>query len=450
MTSLIDSIQLASPLPWIDTLGHSGFVTALGKQELILTIYDQNMDIGTDLDIQVMFGASQSFPISGTIKQFSSKSLYLHVSDRSLETLNDLLGQVRKDQHIEICRSSDVESSDKFTGFQDVNFIPQAIPELDFSDLDTTVKLFTKEFAFPMLITGMTGGIEKGIEINRNLALAAQKFNIPMGVGSQRIALENPSYGPIFDVKKHAPRVFLIGNLGFAQLKQSNYLELCQRAVDMIDADALAIHVNVIQEAVQVEGDRHFKGIFKRLEHICSHIKKPIIIKEVGSGIAPDTAKKLRNIGASGIDIGGRGGTSWGYIEGLRSSRKETQALAQTFRNWGIPTAYALMAARKANNTLPIIATGGIRDGLMVAKAVALGANLVGIGLPLLRAAIAGQKQVEDLLSLYSRGLKIAMIATGSQSLNDLEQHIVLGHPLANSFQEQLSSKLYDREIPGS
>ena len=344
-----------------------------------MTVYDNHRDIGPGL-ISKYVRPHQSC-LEGVITQYSSKNLLLKVKEQSLSSLHDLLGQVRKDQHIEICRSLDVESSDKFTGFSEVQFIPEAIPELDFEDLDTSCELFERKFDLPILITGMTGGIEKGVDINRRLAVAAQEFNIPMGVGSQRVALENPSYASIFDVKKHAPNVFLIGNLGFAQLRNDNYLDLCRRAIDMIDADALAIHVNVIQEAVQMEGDRHFKGVLDKLAHICNDIETPVIIKEVGSGIAPNSIQRLAELGISGVDIGGRGGTSWGYIEGLRSNNEETKALANTFRDWGIPTAYALVAARSNQNKLPLIATGGVRDGLTVA-AVALGANFAGIGLP--------------------------------------------------------------------
>jgi isopentenyl-diphosphate delta-isomerase len=284
----------------------------------------------------------------------------------------------------------------------------------------------------------MTGGIEKGAQINRRLALAAQKFNIPMGVGSQRIALDNDDFSSVFAVKKHAPDVFLIGNLGFAQLRQDNYLALCHRAIDMIDADALAIHVNVLQESIQMEGDRNFSGIVERLYTVCDKIDKPIIIKEVGAGISPDTVKRLLDAGVAAVDIGGRGGTSWGYIEGLRSSSAQTKALAESFRDWGIPTAYSLASAREVAPSLPLIATGGIRDGHTVAKAVALGADMVGVGLPLLKAALDGEEQPQEVLSTLARGLKIAMIATGSTRLNQLAQHIALGVPMERRFEALL------------
>ena len=444
VTSNADSIKLTTALPWVSTQGQTGFVVEIGRSLLVLNVYDEGLDLKGTLEIRVMVGQKQSFTFQGSAQHIDTKSLLLQVEGKESEgNLHDLLGQVRKDQHIEICNHQDVESSDRFTGFQRVQFIPEAVPELSFSDLDTKQNFLGRNFDYPILVTGMTGGVDKGTEINRRLALAAQEYNIPMGIGSQRVALDNAEYASIFDVKKHAPDVFVIGNLGFAQLKQDNYLDLCQRAIDMISADALAIHVNVLQEAIQMEGDRDFSGILERLHDVCQKTKTPIIVKEVGCGVSSNTAQRLMETGISALDVGGRGGTSWGYIEGLRSSSPETMALADTYRNWGIPTAYSLVGVKTATPQLPLIATGGVRDGLTVAKAVALGADLVGIGLPLLRAALSSENGAKECLGSFVRGLKVAMIGTGSRNLSDLEQNICLGHPMEKTFEDFVNSKSF-------
>lgn len=444
MNNSADSIKLSSALPWVSPQGQTGFLVEISRNALVLSQYEGNSSLDGSLSIRVMVGQKQSFTFQGQVIEIDSKTQKLVVSETESKTnLHDLLGQVRKNQHIEICRHQDVESSDRFTGFQRVQFIPEAFPELSFDDLETKQEFLGRQFDFPILITGMTGGVDKGTEINRRLALAAQEFNIPMGIGSQRVALDNPEYADIFSVKKHAPNLFVIGNLGFAQLKQDNYLELCQRAIDMVSADALAIHVNVLQEAVQMEGDRDFGRILERLNHVCDRLDTPIMVKEVGCGIAPNTAQRLLETGISAMDVGGRGGTSWGYIEGLRSASQDTMALADTYRDWGIPTAYSLVAVREAAPHLPIVATGGIRDGLTIAKASALGATMAGIGLPLLRAAMKSEEEVQNCLSLLVRGLKVAMIGTGSRSLQDLKHRVCLGHPMEKIFDDVMNSKSF-------
>ena len=232
-----------------------------------------------------------------------------------------MLGQIRKIQHIQLCQSEDIEASDKFTGFSELSFIPEALPDLDFDALDTRSNLLGKQFSYPILITGMTGGVDLGTQINERLAAVAAHWGIPMGVGSQRVALDNPEYASIFAVKKSQPSVFLIGNLGIAQLRCHDYLDRCRRAVDMIEADALAIHVNILQELIQVEGDRHFKGLTERLQKLASSLAVPVIVKEVGAGMSAQTAQRLIDYGVQAIDIGGKGGTSWAFIEGMRSSK---------------------------------------------------------------------------------------------------------------------------------
>lgn len=340
----------------------------------------------------------------------------------------------RKTQHIDLCAQEDVEAEGRFTGFSQVEFCPQTLPEVDFDQVDCSVTMWGKTFAAPILITGMTGGVERGTAINRALASVAARHNIPMGVGSQRVALEQAHLAEIFQLKTHFPDLFLIGNLGCAQLLEPNYLTDCQRAVDMIQADVLAIHLNVVQECVQSEGDRHFKGILSRIAILCRTLNVPVLIKEVGSGVDVATARRLSDAGIQTIDVGGRGGTSWPYIEGLRGTEAATQAVGHTFRNWGIPTAYSLTAVRSAAPELNVIATGGIRDGLTLAKALALGAKLGGVGLPFMRAALEDEHAVETVFATLVQGLKTTMVATGSSCLTDLRKHLVLGRPYETEF----------------
>lgn len=354
---------------------------------------------------------------------------WLVVAPASQTMLHHALAQLRKDQHIEICQNEDVESSDKFTGFSRLSFKPCALPELTFDDIDTRQDFLGATFAAPILITGMTGGIDRGQEINEALAYGADTLGIPMGVGSQRVALDNPDATAVFALKRKFPRLFLIGNLGASQLLTDQYLDHCQAAIDMIEADVLAIHINVLQESIQMEGDRHFKGIYTRLAELVRVSSVPIMIKEVGAGIDPASFRRLKDLGVAAIDIGGRGGTSWGYIEGLRSGDTLSQRLADDFRDWGIPTAYNIAAVAGDAEPIPIVATGGIRSGLTVAKAVALGATLTGVGLPLFRAALDSPEAVVDYGRYLIRGLRTAMMLTGSQSLQDLKPHLTWGQP---------------------
>lgn len=433
------TVKLSKPLEFKSNHGISGYVTELAPTFLVV---DAALGLNEEHTIELKLNANKNYSFTGLSSSTELELARLEIAEeKSLESMADLLGQLRKDQHIEICNDLDVESSDRFTGFSKVNFVPEAWTNLDFAAVNTDVSFLGRQFSHPILITGMTGGVNKGEQINRNLALMAQKYNIPMGVGSQRIAVENPKYNDIFNVKKFAKDIFLIGNIGFAQLRKKNAFDICQRAVDMIDADALAIHINVIQEAVQEEGDREFAGSFEQLQNICEKLSVPVIIKEVGCGISEVSAQKMIEAGVSAIDVGGRGGTSWGYIEGLRSNSQSTKNLADSFRNWGIPTAYSLAALANKNPDFPFSATGGIRDGLMVAKAVALGASFAGVGLPLLRAAMTSEQAVIDLMEEYVRGLKTTMVATGSQKLEDLSKSLVFGMPYENKLEQIVSSK---------
>jgi isopentenyl-diphosphate delta-isomerase len=350
--------------------------------------------------------------------------------------LNDLLTLLRKSQHINICNNEDVEAKDKYTGFSDVRLMPCALPDFDFADIDTRTQFLGRTFEWPLLITGMTGGLEQGAAINLRLARAASRFGIPMGVGSQRIALENPDYERIFAVKESVPDVFLIGNIGMAQLREKDPVAICRRAVRMIEADALAIHLNLLQELIQVEGDRHFRGIAAVIADIAAGLDVPLIVKEVGCGIDPVTARTLLSSGVAAIDCGGKGGTSWSYIEGLRAQSNITRSLGATFRDWGIPTAVSTILLRRNFPEATLIATGGIRDGITAASAVAVGASMAGIGLPLLRAAVKSEDAVTDVLAEMTTGLRIAMAASGARTLSDLRGRARLKSALQEQIRE--------------
>lgn len=333
--------------------------------------------------------------------------------ENSLSDAQDLLHALRKSQHIELCATKDVEHSTRGNGFSGVKLPVVSLPETSWNELSTHKTFLGRTFSAPILITGMTGGVAQGTLINERLARCAISNNIPMGVGSQRMALENSSLEGIFKLKDKFPGLFLIGNIGIGQLQSPHYLDLCQRAVDMIQADALAIHVNVLQELIQVEGDRDFRGVLEKITTVQARLPVPVIVKEVGAGLDALTAKKLWDAGIKFFDVGGAGGTSWAHIEGLRASSDLIKRRGELFRDWGLTTADALMQARSTLPNAGIIATGGIRDGLTALKAIHLGADMVGIGLPIMKAALESEHSATTLVSAIIDELKIAMMVSG-------------------------------------
>ena len=376
------------------------------------------------LQVQVRFGRADH-PEGAPSTPFK---LNLETSDPEQQAkLHDLLATLRKEQHIDLCLTQDVESKARQTGFEDVFLRPRALPELSWKDCDTRVSFLGHSFALPLMITGMTGGVARAEMINIRLAKAAARLKIPMGVGSQRLALENPEHAGIFAIRDRVPDVFLIANVGIAQLGRSLTPDKCRDAVKMIGAQALAIHVNVLQEAVQVEGDLDFTGRLDAVARVVDAVSVPVIVKEVGCGLDVTTARALRSMGVKALDVGGVGGTSWGWIEGLRSGDPVRTRVGEAFRDWGLPTAVALRALTEAFPDLEISATGGIRDGLSVAKAVALGARTVGVGLPLFRAALISEEGPAEELEFFSRGLRTAMLCSGSATLNDLKTRVATG-----------------------
>jgi isopentenyl-diphosphate delta-isomerase len=292
----------------------------------------------------------------------------------------------RKADHIRINLEEDVRSG-LTTGLERYRFVHQALPELNLADVDTRVTWFGKSLRAPLLISSMTGGTEAAAAINHTLAAAAQAAGIAMGLGSQRAAVENSILAPSYQVRDAAPDILLFANLGAVQFNYGYGVDQCRRAVDMIQADALVLHLNALQEAVQPEGDSNFAGLLSKIEAVCRALPVPVIAKEVGWGMSEEAAKRLASAGVAAIDVAGAGGTSWSQVEMHRARTESQKRVAAAFIDWGIPTAEAIQNVRRSAPNLPIIASGGLRDGIDVAKCVALGAGLCGLASPFLKAA---------------------------------------------------------------
>ena len=327
----------------------------------------------------------------------------------------------RKADHIKINLEQDVRSA-LTTGLENYRFIHEALPELDLNRLNTTVDLFHKLLASPILISSMTGGTAEAETINLRLAEAAQEMKIAMGVGSQRAAIEHPEQARTFQVRRVAPDILLFANLGAVQLNYGYTIDHCRRAVDMIQADALILHLNPLQEAVQDAGDTNFSGLAKKIEEICKQIEVPVIAKEVGWGISERTAKLLAECGVSAIDVAGAGGTSWSQVEMHRAPDEFTRQLAATFVGWGIPTAESILNAKRAVPGTLIFASGGIKDGLDIAKCIALGATLGGMAGQFLKAAAVSTEKAVEMRKLTKRQIEVTMFACGAGKLANLSQ----------------------------
>ena len=327
----------------------------------------------------------------------------------------------RKSDHIKINLEQDVRSA-LTTGLEDYHFVHEALPELDLDRIDTGLSLFGKKLAVPILISSMTGGTEEAGQINQRLAEAAQEVGVAMGVGSQRAALEQPAQTPTFSItRKVAPDILLFANLGAVQLNYGYTVDHCRRAVDMIAADALILHLNPLQEAVQDAGDTNFAGLAKKIEGICKKLEVPVIAKEVGWGISERTAKLLAGCGVSAIDVAGAGGTSWSQVEMHRAPDEFTRKLAATFVGWGIPTAKAILNVKRVLPDVTIFASGGLKDGLDIAKCVALGASLGGMAGNFLKAAAVSAEKAVETMKLTKRQIEVTMFNVGAGTLEELK-----------------------------
>jgi len=326
----------------------------------------------------------------------------------------------RKEAQLRVCLDNDVQAHGITTGFERYRFVHQALPEINWQEIDLSVSLLGRRLRAPVVISAMTGGCRLGEEINRNLSLAAQRLGLAMGVGSQRAAIVDPSLADSYRVRRYAPDILLLGNLGAVQLNTGFGLSECRQAMEMIGADALCFHLNGLQEICQGAGDRDYRGLAHKLADICERLGAPVVVKEVGWGISRDTARTLVESGVSAIDVAGAGGTSWYLVEQMAAGKARQEAIRSPFAAWGIPTAESLRQVVSEAGNLPVIASGGIRNGVDAAKALALGATAVGIAQPLLRPAAESAEAVVATLEQFIQELRTAMFCLGAVNIDAL------------------------------
>ncbi len=328
----------------------------------------------------------------------------------------------RKADHLRINIERDVDAKGVRAGFDAYRFAHRALPEIDLADVDLSVAFLGRTLQAPLLISCMTGGTPEAARINRRLARVAARRGLVMGLGSGRALLESPETIESFAVRVHAPEIVLMANLGAVQLNKGYGIDQCRRLVEMLEADALVLHLNPLQEALQPEGDTCFRGLLERIRSLCARAEFPVLVKEVGWGIAPEEVAALFDAGVAAVDLAGAGGTSWSEVERYRIAQPWRARVAAAFAAWGTPTAQALVEARRVAPEGTLIASGGIRTGLDLAKALALGADLVGIAGPFLRAADRGNQEADELASEYIETLRIAMFCSGAASLSELRR----------------------------
>ena len=334
----------------------------------------------------------------------------------------------RKRAHLDLCEQADVEYTGMTTLFEEDDFVHDALPELAVDEIDVSTTLLGKRLRAPLLITGMTGGTSEAADINQALARVAEEHGIAFGLGSQRAMQRSPELAYTFLVRAHAPTTLVLANLGVVQATVTTTAEVA-RLVEEVGADALCLHLNPGQEMIQPGGDRDFRGGVAAFARLVRELSVPVVAKETGCGISREVAMRLRDAGVHTIDVSGAGGTSWVKVETLRAD-DTGRALGEEFADWGIPTAAALAAVRGLD--LEVLASGGIRSGLDVAKAIALGARTAGVALPVFRAYRAGGKPAAAaFLERLIAGLRTAMVLTGSRDLEALSRApLVLGHRL--------------------
>jgi isopentenyl-diphosphate delta-isomerase len=320
----------------------------------------------------------------------------------------------RKADHIRINLEEDVAAKGVTPGFERYRLVHRALPEIDLAAVSLEADLLGRRLGAPLLFSCMTGGTPEARRINRTLAAAAQRHRVAMGLGSCRILLEQPEVLPTFAVRDLCPDVPVLANLGAVQLNRGVTVEACRRIVGMLEADALVLHCNPLQEALQPEGDTQFGNLLARIASLARALPVPVVVKEVGWGIAPDLARRLFEVGVAAVDVAGAGGTSWSEVERHRIEDPVRARVAGAFAGWGIPTAEAVRLARAAAPEGTIIASGGVRGGIDVAVALALGADVVGMAGPMLRAASAGDESLDDSVTEIAETLRIAMFCSGA------------------------------------
>ncbi|MCY1080075.1 type 2 isopentenyl-diphosphate Delta-isomerase [Archangium lansingense] len=335
----------------------------------------------------------------------------------------------RKDAHLDLCATGDVEPAENSTLLEYVRLVHCAMPEMAVEEVDLSTDFLGKKLRYPLLITGMTGGTERAGVVNRDLALLAERHGLAFGVGSQRAMAENPQAGASYQVRQVAPTVPLLGNIGLYQAVELG-VDGVRRLADAIGADGMALHLNAGQELTQPEGDRDFRGGYQVVEDLVRAFGSRLLVKETGCGIGPEVARRLVELGVRNVDVSGLGGTSWVRVEQLRATGVQAQVGAE-FSSWGIPTAAAIATVRRAvGPDARLVASGGLRTGLDAAKVLALGADVAGMALPLFRAQQAGGLEgAEQALATILSGLKQALVLTGSRNCGELRQkpRVIMG-----------------------
>ena len=328
----------------------------------------------------------------------------------------------RKSDHINICADKKAQAKKITTGFEDVHLVHKALPEINKESIDLSSRFLEHKFAAPIIVGAMTGGTAEAVKINGAIAEAVEELGLGMGLGSQRAGIEDAKLESTFSIaRKKAPTAFLVANIGGVQLVNGYGAREVKKAVEMAGADALAIHLNALQETIQPEGQTNFKGIITKIGEIARALDQPVIVKETGAGIAAEEAKELESAGVKGIDIGGAGGTSFAAVEYYRTIGETPmqRSLGQAFWDWGIPTAISLVETTQSVK-LPVIASGGLRSGIDVAKALALNASLTSLSQPILQAAMKGALETKRILSYMIEELRNVMFLLGTQKISNL------------------------------
>ncbi|MFC5467665.1 type 2 isopentenyl-diphosphate Delta-isomerase [Cohnella suwonensis] len=328
----------------------------------------------------------------------------------------------RKNQHIDICLNEDVEGRGEGTGFDRYRFVHSALPELDFRAIDIGAAFLGKRTKTPFMISSMTGGTDEAGRINVRLAEMAERKGWSMGLGSLRAAIEQPERAASFRVRRFAPGIPLLANLGAAQLNAGFGADECRQAMALAEADGLVLHLNGMQELFQDEGDVDFSGLLRRIERLCRDAEFPVGVKEVGFGIDGATARRLTDAGVSFVDVAGAGGTSWIEVEKYRSADPVRREAAHAFLDWGIPTAECVVGVRAAVPGTTIVASGGMHNGVDAAKAIALGANVVSYGRTLLAPALGTDEELERTFDRIAFELRAAMFGIGAGDLDRLRR----------------------------
>lgn len=328
----------------------------------------------------------------------------------------------RKNDHIRINLEEDVTFATTTTGLDRYRFVHEALPEIDLEAVDTSTTFLGHTLSLPLLISSMTGGTPRAGQLNRFLAEAAQEKGIGMGLGSTRAMLERPETAWTFQVRRYAPDILLFANLGAVQLNYGYTVEDCRRLVDLTEADAFYLHLNPLQEALQPEGNTRFGGLLRHIETVCRELPVPVVVKEVGWGLSHRTARRLIDAGVAALDVAGAGGTSWSQVEYYRQESAAGREIAASFREWGIGTAASLRTIRETDERLPLVASGGLKTGIDIAKCVALGVDVAALAGVILRAVAESPETLRERLNILHEQLTIAMFATGAANLGELRK----------------------------